>query len=105
MKTFSLEKRISDSKESRNFPASPTKGFPLTSSQCPGASPINMISAFGLPSPGTAFLRVFQSGHLMQTVTSAAITSRDSFLDKAANPHDLIPQFIFISINGNQMSP
>ena len=33
MKTVCLENPISESKVSRSFPAAPTKGFPLTSSQ------------------------------------------------------------------------
>jgi hypothetical protein len=37
-----------------------------------------------LPTPGTAFLRAFQSGHFVQTTTSAATASKGSFLGKAA---------------------
>jgi len=43
---------------------------------------MNMIWVSGLPSPETAFLRVFQSGHFWQIVTSEEMMSRSSFLDK-----------------------
>jgi hypothetical protein len=41
-----------------------------------------MTCASVLPSPGTAFLRVFDSLHLGQTMTSEAIVANSSFLDK-----------------------
>lgn len=36
---------------------------------------MNMIFAFGLPSPGTAFLRALCSGHFTQRITSAAMSA------------------------------
>jgi len=83
IKTLLLETPRMESNESRNFPAIPTNGFPLTSSQYPGASPINIIVAEGFPSPGTGFLRVFQSEHLRQTLTSRAISSKSFLLDNS----------------------
>ena len=44
---------------SSNCPAAPTKGRPILSSSRPGASPISMISAAGLPSAKTRLLAVF----------------------------------------------
>jgi len=87
MNTSFLDKPISESSVSRNFPAAPTKGFPLMSSDCPGASPMKMTGLSELPSPGTAFLRVFQSGHFVQTITSVATASKNSFLDKRTALH------------------
>ena len=101
MKTLCLANPISDSSVSRNFPAAPTNGFPLMSSQYPGASPITMIWLSGLPSPGTAFLRVFQSSHLRQTMTLAAIASKNSFSDKRASLTDFFFLSILISISSN----
>ena len=94
MKTCSLENPICDKSVSRNLPAVPTKGSPLSSSELPGASPMNIIRLWGFPTPGTAFLRDFQSGHFVQTVTSDATSSRSFFLDKAT-----LSQYWFLSIS------
>src|SRR3989338_4785216 len=63
MYTSSLFKFIASSISAKNFPAAPTNGRPCSSSDFPGASPINTISASALPSPGTACLAVFLSSH------------------------------------------
>src|SRR5258708_3524092 len=63
-----------------NPPAAPTNGRPCWSSWKPGPSPMNMISASGLPSPGTASVRRSQSLHRRQTRTSAPIASSDSLM-------------------------
>lgn len=73
MKTCALETPASVNSVSKNFPAAPTNGLPFTSSQWPGASPISIIFAFGLPSPGTAFLRDLCRGHFVQCVISSAM--------------------------------
>src|SRR5260221_6611307 len=61
-------------------PAPPANGRPCCSSWKPGPSPMNMISASGLPSPGTASVRRSQSLHRRQTRTSAPIASSDSLM-------------------------
>jgi len=47
---------------------------------------MNIIRVSGFPTPGTAFKRDFQRGHLVQTMTSEATTSRSPFLDNTALP-------------------
>ncbi len=81
MKTSFLESPASMSSSSRNLPADPTKGSPLMSSDPPGASPISSTLVSVLPTPGTAFVRVFQRSHFMQTTTSAATTFRSSLFE------------------------
>lgn len=94
MKTCFLENPICNKSASKNLPAVPTKGSPLTSSDTPGASPMNIIRLFGFPMPGTAFLRDFQSGHFVQIMTSEATASRSSFVDKAT-----LSRYSFLSIS------
>lgn len=62
---------------------------------------MNMIWLFGLPSPGTGFLRVFQSSHLQQARISAAIASKSALLDKIASSPFTLFFFMLISLNGN----
>jgi len=50
----------------RNFPALPTKGFPVLSSSLPGFCPTIMSFAFCGPSPGTACCALSQSRHFRQ---------------------------------------
>lgn len=94
--TCSLDRPACDNNVSRNLPAIPTKGSPLTSSDAPGASPMSIIRLVVLPSPGTAFLRDFQSGHFVHTITSEATASRCSFLDNAALSIEGSSQFRFL---------
>lgn len=75
IKTSSLLSPIDSINWVRNFPAAPQKGRPVLSSLNPGASPINMISASGLPSPGTAQVRVPAKPHRWQLWISRAILS------------------------------
>src|SRR5438105_4289422 len=63
------------SMRSSNWPARPTKGLPIRSSSAPGASPINMIGAAGLPSIKTVFVAVRFSGQSSNPATSAASPS------------------------------
>ncbi len=49
-----------------NCPARPTNGIPCASSSAPGASPITIRSALGLPTPKTNFVRVFPRPHFKQ---------------------------------------
>jgi len=98
MKTCSLENPICDKSVSSNLPAAPTKGSPLRSSDLPGASPTNIIRPVRLPTPGTAFLRDFQSGHFVQITTSEATASKSSFLDKATlSQYRLLPISVLIN--------
>ena len=46
------------------------------SSSAPGASPTNTMPVLAEPTPGTAFVRVEQSPHLVQARASAATWSR-----------------------------
>ena len=63
----------------RNFvssaPARPTNGRPSRSSLNPGPSPTNTTSVSGLPSPGTARVRVSWRRQRVQARTSVAISS------------------------------
>ncbi|SPM44805.1 Uncharacterised protein [Orientia tsutsugamushi] len=54
---------------SSNLPLSPQKGIPCLSSFCPGASPISIIGADGIPSPNTVFNAVFLSKQPSKEVT------------------------------------
>ena len=59
MYTSCFLRPIESNKSSSSEPALPMKGSPILSSLNPGASPMNMISAFGLPLPGTVLVRSF----------------------------------------------
>ena len=48
---------------SSNCPLGPTKGMPLRSSSAPGASPMKMMGACGLPSAKTRWVAVFFNPH------------------------------------------
>src|SRR5438045_892303 len=53
-----------------NWPARPTNGSPCASSSAPGASPINISSASGLPTPKTVCVRErARCGHLVHPQT------------------------------------
>src|SRR5439155_6410227 len=66
--TSSRLKSIAASILLRSCPARPTNGSPCLSSSAPGASPITMTFAFGLPTPKTNFVSVSQSWHLWQVL-------------------------------------
>ena len=56
-----------------NWPARPTNGRPIRSSSAPGASPMNISRAVGLPSPKTVWVRVSaRTVHFRQPATSSA---------------------------------
>src|SRR5262245_45785701 len=57
------------SNRSRSLPAWPTNGSPCLSSWKPGASPTNMRSAFGSPTPNTTCVRVSASRHFVHCAT------------------------------------
>src|ERR1700674_630616 len=59
------------SRVSSSLPAAPTNGSPWRSSLKPGASPTIMMSAGHGPIPGTAWVLVACSPHLVQARTSA----------------------------------
>src|SRR5947209_4192270 len=60
-----------------NSPAGPTNGSPRASSTAPGASPMNMSSASGLPTPNTVCVRErARWGHFVQTETGTWICAR-----------------------------
>ena len=61
---------------SKSLPAAPTNGIPDKSSFSPGASPMNMTSAWGLPTPNTTFVLVSARLHLWQPSHSFLISSR-----------------------------
>ena len=56
-------------------PARPTNGSPRASSSAPGASPTNTMPVRAEPTPGTAFVRVVQSPHLVHARASVATVS------------------------------
>src|SRR5207302_578862 len=57
-----------DSKSSvRNLPAAPKNRLPCSSSFRPGPTPTNMILASWGPSPGTVFVRLLCSSHLVHS--------------------------------------
>ncbi len=80
MKTSSLLISIDDSNSVSNCPALPTNGLPCSSSVAPGASPMNKISAFGLPSPGTGFFACLYNGQSLQFAISSEILVKESIL-------------------------
>src|ERR1700687_4753029 len=59
------------SRVSSSLPAAPTNGSPWRSSLKPGASPTIMMSAGQGPTPGTAWVLVAWSAHLVEARTSA----------------------------------
>src|SRR5215207_322784 len=62
-----------------NWPALPTKGSPARSSSAPGASPTNINSASGLPTPKTTWVRELTNfGQSAQGSTAARIAARRS---------------------------
>ena len=63
---------------SRSFPAWPTKGRPVASSVAPGPSPTSTSRACGLPSPGTALVRLGQSAAAVTWCGSARRPHRAS---------------------------
>jgi len=75
MYTFLRSILARSSISSRNFPALPTNGFPVSSSFLPGACPMSMILAGQGPSPGTACFLPLQSLHSKHLRTRAAIRS------------------------------
>src|SRR5688500_3395016 len=86
MKTSSRRKLIAARIFVRSWPAWPTNGSPVASSFAPGASPTQTSSAFGLPSPGTGFVAVAYSRHLVHTLIAPAISSIDAtFVSPGAN--------------------
>src|ERR1700674_1249371 len=76
METSAPVTRMRESRVSSSFPAAPTKGSPCRSSLKPGASPTIMMSAGCGPTPGTAWVLVAWSPHLVQARTSAWSCSR-----------------------------
>ena len=62
----------SASSRSSSWPDRPTNGSPRRSSSRPGASPTNMRSASGSPTPNTTWVRVAASGHRVHPAASAA---------------------------------
>jgi len=66
------------SMRSSNWPLRPTKGLPTRSSSAPGASPISMSGAAGLPSANTVLVAVWRR--------RAAIEARDRLLELAGSP-------------------
>ena len=72
MNTSSRRRSIEPSISVSSCPAAPTNGRPCWSSWKPGPSPMNMISAVGLPSPGTPTVRVSHSLQSRQARTSGA---------------------------------
>lgn len=54
---------------SSNCPDNPTKGLPCISSSLPGASPISIIPACGLPSPKITLFLVKERSHFVQLRT------------------------------------
>ena len=64
-----LPARASRGTSSRRSPARPTNGRPSRSSWNPGPSPTNTTSVSGLPSPGTALVRVSWSRQRVQART------------------------------------
>src|SRR3954471_20094719 len=72
MYTCSRSRPIPASRLSSSLPAWPTKGLPCWSSWNPGASPTNIRSALGSPTPKTTWVRPSASRHLVQPATSAA---------------------------------
>src|SRR6266511_6344191 len=61
------------SRRLRSWPEGPTKGRPCRSSWKPGASPTNISSACGLPSPKTTWVRPLCR---LQRVHVAALAAR-----------------------------
>src|SRR5215475_13275233 len=59
------------SSRSSNLPAWPTNGLPCWSSWKPGASPANIRSAAGSPTPKTTWVRPCARRHFVQPATSA----------------------------------
>src|SRR5689334_17046460 len=60
-----------------NCPALPTNGSPCASSSAPGASPTNIRSASGLPTPKTVWVREFaRCGHLTHAQTRSLMLAR-----------------------------
>ena len=56
----------------RSSPARPTNGLPCLSSSAPGASPTNISSAFGFPTPKTVCVRkAARCSHLAQVRTAS----------------------------------
>ena len=66
----------SASSRSSSLPERPTKGSPWRSSSRPGASPTNMRSASGSPTPNTTWVRPAESGHRVHAGASAASSAR-----------------------------
>src|SRR5713226_4286204 len=62
----------------RSWPARPTNGSPWMSSSRPGASPMNIRSAFGLPTPYTTWVLLFDNRHFSQAVTTRSSSARRS---------------------------
>src|SRR3989338_573275 len=56
-------------------PAIPTNGSPFLSSFLPCASPMKITSDCKFPLPGTAFVLVLESSHLVHSVTFCLIIS------------------------------
>ena len=57
-----------------NWPARPTNGSPCASSSAPGASPINITSASGLPTPNTVcVLELARCGHFMAKAAGSRV--------------------------------
>ena len=70
-------------------PALPTNGSPCRSSSSPGASPTNINSASGLPTPKTTCVRDFtRCGHFVQASTGPRIAASRSALVPSRRDRD-----------------
>src|SRR4051794_15207575 len=63
---------------SSSWPLTPTNGLPARSSSAPGASPTNMIRAFGLPSANTRLVAVFLSAQPSKAPSASTSSGSDA---------------------------
>ncbi len=92
--TPSRSRPIAASMRSRSWPARPTKGRPIRSSSAPGASPMIMTGAAGLPSAMTVLVAVRFSAQpsnpAIAASSAASVSARaaKSRADCAASPSE-----------------
>jgi hypothetical protein len=78
--TLCRSRPIAASMRSRSWPARPTKGRPMRSSSAPGASPMIMTGAAGLPSANTVLVAVRFKAQPSQSAINAASAATVSAL-------------------------
>src|SRR3989304_7296448 len=87
---------IEISSSSKRRPAAPTNGSPFRSSWNPGASPTNIRSDRGLPTPKTTLVRVPRNGQWGQALTTCSSCAKLWTSDKFSSGKACSPGYLHV---------